>query len=252
MSHCKPTPETDTVDITRRNRRNKRAGARWQATLKNELRGAGFDIEILPPNGIEDEGDLVVRIHGGSRWTIIEAKAGVMHPGSFVDQTRVETANFARHRNINPSRVTGVAVVKRRNHRWDKAYVLTSVRDHFKLNDDALYVQPSGRSWPRVLCAGLRSAGLEAELISSPLGHPEGDLVIRNQGTATVVMAKAGELRVGELLDQAEDDRLEYACERGLDPRRVDSLAIVKRRGMAWPDAYVLTTLADYFALEDQ
>jgi len=243
--------EVESLDVARRNRRNKRAGAKWQSTLRDGLRSAGLDVEVLPQTGVEDEGDLVVRLGGGHRWVVIEAKAGTMHPSDFVDQTRAETNHFARHRGIDPARVSGIAVVKRRNYAWERAYVLTDVASYFRLPIHTPRVQPAGKSWPRVLCTGLRSAGFEAELLPHNPAAMEGDLVIRDGLTAKVVKAKAGTLRVGELVDQMQAETLAYARHRDMDPRRVEGLAIVKRRTAPWSDAYVLTELGDYFGLGD-
>lgn len=124
------------TDIASRNKRNRRAGARWQADLRDGLRQEGFDIERLALAGTEDEGDHVIR--AGQMpvrdFIIVEAKAGEMHAAAFVRQARTEADNFARHRSIDPCVVTGVAVVKRRGANWKDAYVLTTVRDYFGLD----------------------------------------------------------------------------------------------------------------------
>jgi hypothetical protein len=257
MSNCpipvEPNDNIATVtpiDHAARNRRNRRAGARWQSTIRDGLRGKGFDVEALPLTGVEDEGDLVVRLGAGLRWVVIEAKAGVMHPAEFADQARTEAVNFAKHRGITPSRVTGVAVVKRRKQPWQNAYVLTDVSSYFNLTKDTLHLQPAGK-WPRALCMGLRSAGLEAEQLRHNPNAPEGDLVIREGQTAKVIAARSGKLRVGELIDQMQAETVNYAKARDADPRRVEGIAVVRRRSAPWTDAYVLTTLGAYFGLGD-
>jgi hypothetical protein len=120
-----------------RNARNRRAGARWQADLRDGLRATGLDVERLVLAGAEDEGDLIVRIDPtvapGRRYVVIEAKAGAMHPAEFVRQAGVEAAHFAFHRGLDLSDVTGIAVIKRRGSNWRDAYVLTSLRDYFGL-----------------------------------------------------------------------------------------------------------------------
>ncbi|MFC4336002.1 hypothetical protein [Salininema proteolyticum] len=117
---------------TARNNRNKRNGQRWQTALRDGLRGAGLDVERLVQTGTDDEGDLVIRLDDG-RFIVIEAKAGVMHAADFVDQTRREASNFARHRALPHSAVDGIAVVKRRQKAWEEAYVLTTLRDYLGL-----------------------------------------------------------------------------------------------------------------------
>lgn len=120
-----------------RNARNRRAGARWQADLRDGLREAGFDIERLALVGAEDEGDHVVRIDPTiapqRRYVVIEAKAGALHPAEFVRQAGVEAAHFAFHRGLDLADVTGIAVIKRRGSNWRDAYVLTTLRDYFGL-----------------------------------------------------------------------------------------------------------------------
>ncbi|WIM95753.1 hypothetical protein ACTOB_007883 [Actinoplanes oblitus] len=126
------------TDIAARNKRNRRAGARWQTVVRDGLRESGFDIERLALTGAEDEGDHVVRVDPvvlpARRFVVIEAKAGVLHPAEFVRQASEEAAHFAFHRGLSLAEVTGIAVVKRRGANWRDAYVLTTVRDYFGLD----------------------------------------------------------------------------------------------------------------------
>ena len=125
------------TEVSRRNARNRRAGARWQADLRDGLREAGFDIERLALTGAEDEGDHVVRLRPAElpvrRFVVIEAKAGALHPAEFVRQAELEAGHFAYHRGLALGEVSGIAVVKRRGANWRDAYVLTTVRDYFGL-----------------------------------------------------------------------------------------------------------------------
>ncbi|GIF02246.1 hypothetical protein [Paractinoplanes rishiriensis] len=123
-------------DTATRNKRNRRAGQRWQTVLRDGLRDAGLDIERLALAGVEDEGDHVVRLPAGlpgRRFVVIEAKAGVLHPAQFVREAQLEAGNFAYHRGLPASTVTGIAVAKRRGANWRDAYVLTTVGDYFGL-----------------------------------------------------------------------------------------------------------------------
>jgi hypothetical protein len=125
------------TEASDRNRRNRRAGARWQTALRDGLRDAGLDIERLALAGVEDEGDHVVRLSSGlpvRRFVVIEAKAGAMHPAEFVRQAQLEAGHFAFHRGLSAAEVTGIAVVKKRGANWRDAYVLTSLRDYFGLD----------------------------------------------------------------------------------------------------------------------
>jgi hypothetical protein len=126
-------------DVAARNKRNKRAGAKWQADLRNGFRELGFDIEELKLAGKEDEGDLVIRFYAGPAmaptYAVIEAKAGAMHPAEFVREAQVERLHFAKHRGLSLDQVKGVAVIKARGRNWKDAYVLTTVRDYFELDE---------------------------------------------------------------------------------------------------------------------
>jgi hypothetical protein len=238
-----------------RNTRNRRAGARWQAALRDGLRKSGFDIEGLILTGTEDEGDLVVRtgwnrLGGLAERVVIEAKAGVLYAAEFVDQALDEASNFARHRGMDRSRVMGIVVAKRRRKTWSDAYVLTSCAEYFRLGAAEAAHSAGGRSWPRVLCNGLRAAGRDAELIAPNLATPEGDLVVRERDRTLVVKTRSGELRVGELVDQAQTEAEHWARNRSIDPYRVDPVAIARRRGRSWSDAYVITTVEEFFGLD--
>lgn len=123
-------------DVAKRNARNRRNGARWQSDLRNGLREAGLDVERLVLTGKEDEGDLVVRDYAQTgEFVVIEAKSGTLRPSEFVEEATVEKGHFAKHRGIDPERVKGIAIVKRKGMNWKDAYVLTTVRDYFALSE---------------------------------------------------------------------------------------------------------------------
>jgi hypothetical protein len=120
-----------------RNRRNRRAGQRWQTVLRDGLRDAGLNIERLALAGVEDEGDHVIRLTAGlpvRQFVVIEAKAGVLHPAEFVREAQLEAGHFAYHRGLSAAEVTGIAVAKKRGANWRDAYVLTTVGDYFGLD----------------------------------------------------------------------------------------------------------------------
>lgn len=120
--------------IQARNKSNRAAGGRWQSDLRNGFREAGFDTERLALTGKEDEGDLVIRnfVLPGN-FTVIEAKAGILHPAQFVKEAIIEADHFAKHRGLDRSYVHGLAVAKRKGMNWKDAYVLTTVREFFRL-----------------------------------------------------------------------------------------------------------------------
>ncbi|MEU4155672.1 hypothetical protein [Actinoplanes sp. NPDC026670] len=115
---------------------NKRKGAAFEIELMKGFREAGFDIERLRLAGKDDEGDLVIR--GGNlvvRYTVIEAKSGALHPAEFVREARTERLNFAKHRDVPDDNVQAIVIAKARGKNWRDAYVLTTVRDYFRLDE---------------------------------------------------------------------------------------------------------------------
>lgn len=123
-----------TPEATARARASKRKGAQFQTDIRNVLRAAEFDVEILELSGAEDEGDLVVRM-GSGQYTIIEAKneAKIDLPG-YLREAHTEADNFARHRPaVDRDKVLPVVVVKARGKGIRDAYVVQRFSDHFDL-----------------------------------------------------------------------------------------------------------------------
>lgn len=108
-----------------------------------------------------------------------------------------------------------------------------------------------GAAWETELLAGLRSVGEDAERLRLTGAEDEGDLVVREDGGLfTVIETKNARFEPGPFLDEAERERLNFAKHRDIDPARVESLVIVKRRGKNWRHAFVLTTVENYFGLD--
>lgn len=122
-----------------RNRRNKRAGARWEAEFRDELRQAGYDIERLRLTGTEDEGDHVIRRQPVRHrpFLIAETKNAKFEPGTFIKEALRERDNYARHRGHDPRDVEAVVIVRRRGASWRQAYVLSTVEEFFDLHPEA-------------------------------------------------------------------------------------------------------------------
>jgi Holliday junction resolvase len=107
-----------------------------------------------------------------------------------------------------------------------------------------------GADWEIELMTGLRSVGEDVERLRLTGAEDEGDLAVReDDGLFTIIEAKNAKLEPGPFLDEAERERLNYAKHRGLDPDRVESIVVVKRRGKGWRKAFVLTTVEAYFGL---
>ncbi|KOG26833.1 hypothetical protein [Streptomyces viridochromogenes] len=108
-----------------------------------------------------------------------------------------------------------------------------------------------GADWEIELMAGLRSAGEDVERLRLTGPEDEGDLAVREDGGLfTIIEAKNAKFEPGPFLDEAERERINFAKHRGIEPDRVESIAIVKRRGKNWRKAFVLTTVEAYFGLE--
>ena len=74
----------------------------------------------------------------------------------------------------------------------------------------------------------------------------------RRAAFTLVIEAKSGEFKPGTFIGEAERERVNYATKKGLPNDKVDSIVIVKRRGHTWRQAYVPTTVEDYFGLDIQ
>lgn len=114
----------------------------------------------------------------------------------------------------------------------------------------------AGARWQSDLRDGLRSSGIDVERLVLAGAEDEGDLIVRvdpalnPQRRYVVIEAKAGELHPAQFVREAGIEAAHFAYHRGLDLTDVTGIAVIKRRGSNWRDAYVLTSLRDYFALE--
>ncbi|MEU9126561.1 hypothetical protein AB0D08_00335 [Kitasatospora sp. NPDC048540] len=122
--------------VAARNKRNKRKGADWEIDFNQGMREEGFDIERLRLAGKDDEGDNVIREDDGY-FLVIENKNAKFEPGVFICEMEREAANFAKHRGLDPAKVDGIVVVKRRGKSWRQAFVLTTVERYFELGGEA-------------------------------------------------------------------------------------------------------------------
>ncbi|MEV4642793.1 hypothetical protein AB0J80_36175 [Actinoplanes sp. NPDC049548] len=118
---------------------NRRKGAQWEIDLMKGLREHGHDVERLRLAGKDDEGDLVVKViecmDRNVQHVVVEAKAGVLHPAEFVREAMAERLNYAKARGLDLIDVRGVVLAKARGKNWKDAYVITTVRDYFGLED---------------------------------------------------------------------------------------------------------------------
>lgn len=111
----------------------------------------------------------------------------------------------------------------------------------------------NGADWEIDLEEGFTAEGYDIARLHLNGQNDIGDLVIREEGGVHLVIeAKSGEFKPGTFIGEAERERVNYATKKGLPNDKVDSIVIVKRRGHTWRQAYVLTTVEDYFGLDIQ
>lgn len=111
---------------------SKARGSAFELGVLKYLREAGFDTERLRLAGKEDEGDLVVK-DGAIHILECKATARLDLPG-YLREAEVEAGNYAKHRNLDPAIVNGVAVIKRRNASIGQAYVVMTLDQYFSVN----------------------------------------------------------------------------------------------------------------------
>ncbi|MFJ7202075.1 hypothetical protein ACIQWR_00860 [Streptomyces sp. NPDC098789] len=107
-----------------------------------------------------------------------------------------------------------------------------------------------GSDWESELRDQLRAAGFDIERLRLTGKDDEGDHVVRRSGGRLLIIeAKNAKFEPGTFVREALGERDNYARHRGLVSSEVDAVAIVRRRGASWRDAYVLTTVSEYFGL---
>ncbi|MCY0923281.1 MULTISPECIES: hypothetical protein [Streptomyces] len=107
-----------------------------------------------------------------------------------------------------------------------------------------------GSDWEAELRDQLRSAGFDIERLRLTGKDDEGDHVVRRPGGRPLIIeAKNAKFEPSTFVREVLRERDNYARHRGLAPSGVDAVAVVRRRGANWRDAYVLTTVSEYFGL---
>lgn len=106
-----------------------------------------------------------------------------------------------------------------------------------------------GSSWEIALLGWFRDkAVLPAERLHLAGKNDEGDLAVQDVGLTYIVEAKNEQrIDLARYVTEAELEAGNYARARRLDRKDVMALAIVKRRGKGVEDAYVVTTVREFF-----
>ncbi|MFE7124015.1 hypothetical protein [Streptomyces sp. NPDC057617] len=107
-----------------------------------------------------------------------------------------------------------------------------------------------GADWEAEIRDRLREARVDIERLRLVGKDDEGDHVVRwDDGRHLVIEAKNAAFEPGAFIKEAVRERDNFALHRGLEPKDVDVIVIVRRRGANWRRAYVLTTVEEYFDL---
>lgn len=109
-----------------------------------------------------------------------------------------------------------------------------------------------GSAFESGLTQTLREHGLEAERLHLNGKEDEGDLVVQDQWGKVIVEAKnEAKIDLARYVKEAFEEADNYVKHRGLDRQEVTAVAIVKARGKSILDSYVVTTVREYFDLDD-
>lgn len=105
-----------------------------------------------------------------------------------------------------------------------------------------------GASWEIALRDWFRERGLNAERLRLNGALDEGDLIVNDDGILTLIEAKdAQQFDLSGWLKEVEVERVNYAGARGVASDDVWPIVVIKRRGQPIENAYVVTTLGEFF-----
>lgn len=112
-----------------------------------------------------------------------------------------------------------------------------------------------GADFEIALVKAFREQGWDVERLRLNGKEDEGDIVVRGDAgddSYLIIEAKNAAFQPGTFIKEAEVEAENFAKHRGLDMADVEKVVIVKRRGKSWREAFVLTTVEDYFGLDDE
>lgn len=113
-------------------------------------------------------------------------------------------------------------------------------------------VNPSknkGTSWEKALQDYLRhELKYDVDRLHLTGAEDEGDLVVREEGSLCIIEAKDVARRDLEgWMGEAFKERTNYAAHRGLSATNMLPLVVMKRRNKSVKEAFVMTTLEEFF-----
>ena len=103
------------------------AGKKYERDLTNYLRQQAYDVERLRLTGVEDEGDLLLRLTLDDRIVIEAKREKGLNLAGWLGEAETERDNYARHRDLVTGGIGFVVVHARRNHGIGKSYVTTTL-----------------------------------------------------------------------------------------------------------------------------
>ena len=106
-----------------------------------------------------------------------------------------------------------------------------------------------GADWELRLLEWIRNEGMKAERLRLAGKLDEGDIAIdHGDGDVTLIEAKDAKFEPGTFIGEAITEADNYANARKIDRDSVFPVVIVRRRGKPIEDAYVITTVKEFFA----
>lgn len=106
-----------------------------------------------------------------------------------------------------------------------------------------------GSSWELQLLRYFRSIGMPTERLRLTGKKDEGDLAVQDVGGFVYCVEAKNTARIdlARYVEEALIERDHYCEARGLDPANAMPIAIVKRRGKGVEEAYVVSTVKEFF-----
>lgn len=105
-----------------------------------------------------------------------------------------------------------------------------------------------GSAWEGAVRDNLRGRGYDVERLRQTGKNDEGDLVVKEGTAACIIEAKAtARMDLSGFMRQALLERDNYCKARGLNTKNVMAVAVIKRRGKSTDEAFVVTTLGEFF-----
>lgn len=107
-----------------------------------------------------------------------------------------------------------------------------------------------GPLWEVRLLNHLRGQRFDVERLRLTGKEDEGDLVVKDDGIVVIEAKDDKSFNISGWVRESEVEAVNYAKHRGLDPREVTPIVVVKRRNQPVGKSYVVMTLDTFFDLD--